>query len=325
MLGKTHQRYRLCWAAIATNFTIGPAAPLNWWQDERASSRRAIWKATVPGWAWRVRALRVVTNFPRFCRRLRIFRRRAARWSALLTGATSQKEFLDDLRRRTALLGIHLLVGDRARLLTFPIAARRPLSLKRGFRGVANHLLDTPGQTTTDCGKFIELMRQPEVSTDACLPWLKRSHPGADAELPHTGLPLAWERAVSAPFVVDERYGTPQFFGAAGGTHRPHVLYETSLRRERAQVGASRFEFKSPTSRSVVHAEGPNRTLADEPTSDFVRRRSNRGVQQHAAQTVLADWPCLQPVYPRLLMRMTGESKSASTAHRRDQGNARPS
>ena len=30
----------------------------------------------------------------------------------------------------------------------------------------------------------------------------------ADAELPSTGVPLAWERRLSAPFIVSEGYGT---------------------------------------------------------------------------------------------------------------------
>lgn len=110
----------------------------------------------------------------------------------------------------------NLLVGDRERLGY--LANRGPLGappapprwLPAGIHGLSNHLLDTPWpklaaartafaaalRTLPDEGAFFRLLADREIV--------------ADHRLPATGVPLAWERVLSAIFVAapEHDYGT---------------------------------------------------------------------------------------------------------------------
>ena len=69
--------------------------------------------------------------------------------------------------------------------------------------------------------------------------------PADDEEIPETGLPPEWERALSAPFVVHERYGTRcstlLLVERAGHT----TLLERRFDAAGMHTGATRLEFDS--------------------------------------------------------------------------------
>ena len=118
--------------------------------------------------------------------------------------------------------GFNLLVGDTQRIgylsnsashettagydARFPHAAIRWLS--PGIYGLSNHLLNTPWPKLLaakaafakaladlpDTSALFDLLADDEIVPDACLP--------------QTGVPLAWERLLSAVFVKSPDYGT---------------------------------------------------------------------------------------------------------------------
>src|SRR5690606_15695591 len=67
----------------------------------------------------------------------------------------------------------------------------------------------------------------------------------ADAELPSTGLPADWERIVSAPFILNERYGTRCSSVLLVERNGRTVLQERRFDPAGVQTGTSRFEFTS--------------------------------------------------------------------------------
>ena len=78
---------------------------------------------------------------------------------------------------------------------------------------------------------------------DAVLHLLRDDRPASDADLPHTGATLEWERLLSSAFVRDEDYGTrcSTLFRIDDGGGA--VFYEWSWDRMGETSGTRRFEF----------------------------------------------------------------------------------
>jgi uncharacterized protein with NRDE domain len=105
--------------------------------------------------------------------------------------------------------GFNLIAGD-ARGFTWMSnrgdAARR---VSEGIHGLSNALLDVPWPKVVRTEERLAAWLRGDVTSFEPLfeALADRSHP-PDALLPATGVPLAWERMLSPPFIVSERYGT---------------------------------------------------------------------------------------------------------------------
>ena len=104
--------------------------------------------------------------------------------------------------------GFNLLVGDGQSLWYCSNRGAKPLELSPGVYGLSNHLLDSPWPKllTARQGFAQAMTRLPDreplfgiLADDEIVP---------DTELPDTGIPLDWERRLSAIFVRAEGYGT---------------------------------------------------------------------------------------------------------------------
>ena len=104
--------------------------------------------------------------------------------------------------------GFNLLVGDGQSLWYCSNRGAKPLELAPGVYGLSNHLLDSPWpKLLTARQRFSQALthlpdREPLfgiLADDEIVP---------DNELPDTGIPLDWERRLSAIFVRAEGYGT---------------------------------------------------------------------------------------------------------------------
>jgi len=104
--------------------------------------------------------------------------------------------------------GFNLLVGDGRSLWYCSNRGAKSLELAPGVYGLSNHLLDSPWPKllTARQGFARALTRLPDreplfsiLADDEIVP---------DTELPDTGIPLDWERRLSAIFVRAEGYGT---------------------------------------------------------------------------------------------------------------------
>ena len=104
--------------------------------------------------------------------------------------------------------GFNLLIGDRDSLWYCSNRGAAPQELAPGIYGVSNHLLDSPWPklisarrrmaqalgSVPDHAPLFEILADDEIVPDA--------------ELPATGVPLEWERLLSAIFVRSASYGT---------------------------------------------------------------------------------------------------------------------
>jgi len=210
---KSHSRFRLIVAANRDEFHDRPSAALGWWQDEprilggRDLRGMGTWLGAAHGGRFGI-----VTNFrdlenppaPDAPSRGELV-------PGFLTGTTSPKEYLDDLRgRATRYSGFNLLVGGPRALHYFcnrdGASAR---ALPAGIYGLSNHWLDSPWpKLARTRARFSKLVQGDSVEPEALFDLLGDREPADTVEIPDTGLPPEWERALSAPFVVHERYGT---------------------------------------------------------------------------------------------------------------------
>jgi len=104
--------------------------------------------------------------------------------------------------------GFNLLLGDGDTLVYCSNRDGQPRPLEPGIYGLSNHLLDSPWPKLLAARqRFAEaLPRLPDES--AFFELLADQAIVADENLPSTGVPIEWERLLSAIFVKSESYGT---------------------------------------------------------------------------------------------------------------------
>lgn len=104
--------------------------------------------------------------------------------------------------------GFNLLVGDGREMHYHSNRDGAPRRLKPGIYGLSNHLLDTPWPKLTTARQQFgrDLVRLPE--REPLFDLLADAEIVPDPALPNTGVPLEWERLLSAVFVRSEKYGT---------------------------------------------------------------------------------------------------------------------
>ena len=132
---------------------------------------------------------------------------RGALTRGFLTARSSAEEYAT-LLDGTQYSGFNLLLGDGDTLVYCSNRDGQPRPLAPGVYGLSNHLLDSPWPKLLAARqRFSEaLPRLPDES--AFFELLADQAIVADENLPSTGVPLEWERLLSAIFVKSESYGT---------------------------------------------------------------------------------------------------------------------
>lgn len=125
-----------------------------------------------------------------------------------LSGEQQPGAFLDQLNQQlTDYAGFNLLVGDSQQIWHLNSSEGRPASLQPGVYGLSNDSLDSPWPKLEALRTNLQ-NAAPGASAAKLLELLADSQRYPDAQLPHTGLDLDWERALSAAFILGDTYGT---------------------------------------------------------------------------------------------------------------------
>jgi uncharacterized protein with NRDE domain len=217
---RAHPRYQLVVAANRDEFHDRPAAPLAKWSapDDLLAGRDLRAHGTWLGLDRR-RRFGVITNFRELQRPRSDAPSRGDLIPDYLRGTQDPGLFLTALESRAARYsGFNLLLADGDSLWYASNRAERfARALPPGVYGLSNEFLDTPwpklrrvrqgferwlGDTDSDSGAT-RALADPlfELLDD-------RAIAASDEELPRTGIPLEWERVLSAPFVLHPDYGT---------------------------------------------------------------------------------------------------------------------
>src|SRR5882672_1012178 len=206
-----HPRHRVLLAANRDEFHERPAVAMDWWREPRILAGRDL----QAGGAWLAvdeqGRFGVVTNY----RDLQPPKPGAPSRGLLIPRFLGGAEGATVHAARIATeagqySGFNLLVGDRARLAYVTNrATERVRELTPGVVGLSNHLLDTPWpKLVRTRRRFERLLANEGISTVDVLAMLTDPEPSQDHGLPDSGLPADLERALSAPFIVNARYGT---------------------------------------------------------------------------------------------------------------------
>lgn len=105
--------------------------------------------------------------------------------------------------------GCNLVAGSSTELWYGSNRGPGPLPLPAGVHGLSNHLLDTPWpKVVRGKARLAEWLAGDGEDPEPLFALLGDRTLAADADLPRTGVPLDWERRLSAAFIVSPDYGT---------------------------------------------------------------------------------------------------------------------
>lgn len=143
--------------------------------------------------------------------------------------------------------GFNLLVSDGAELWSFSNVEGDPVRLGPGVLGLSNHLLETPWPKVTAARSRLEAALQAAEGAEGLerrlLELLEDRTIAPDDALPSTGLPLDWERALSAAFVEAPGYGTRASTALVVGADGAVRFVERSFGERGAFLGEVREAF----------------------------------------------------------------------------------
>jgi uncharacterized protein with NRDE domain len=151
-----------------------------------------------------------VTNFREGTQQQHSHRSRGWLVRDYLLSEDPPQEFLLKIAGQVAgYAGFNLLLGEGKELWYCSNRGPTAQRLGPGIYGLSNHLLDTPWPKVRH-GKdaLLVLMKHAQIDLDRAFAILADTTLAADADLPDTGIPLEWERALSAAFISTRDYGT---------------------------------------------------------------------------------------------------------------------
>lgn len=207
-----HPRYPLLVAANRDEFHDRPTAPLGFWED---IPQIVAGRDLKEGGAWmgidRTGRFAAITNYRDPSRVLPDAPSRGHLVSDFLRSAEPARVYLDRLASKaSAYNGFNLVLGDAGGLFYYSNRGGELRALAPGLYGLSNHLLDTPWPKLERGRRALRqlLDRQPDPTPDELLELLTDRALAPDSDLPHTGVPLEWERWLSAIFIAAPGYGT---------------------------------------------------------------------------------------------------------------------
>ena len=208
---KQHPQYELILIANRDEFLERPTATAHWWEDHPEVLGGRDLQA---GGTWmgvnKQGDFAALTNF----REPHNIRPDAPSRGALvkdfLTDPIKAKDYMTALEKgKMDYNGFNLLVKDNSGLY---YSSNRKTGIQRlepGIYGLSNHLLDTPWPKVKQAKKNLE--NQLELSHANLLDFitvLSETKIFPDSLLPKTGVPLEWERILSAMYILSPKYGT---------------------------------------------------------------------------------------------------------------------
>ncbi|MDR7307563.1 NRDE family protein [Rhodoferax saidenbachensis] len=191
-------------------FYARPAEPLHHWPDAPILAGRDLqaggtWLGVGPG--GRVAAL---TNYRSATPVRADAPSRGALVADFLQSPLSAQAYLQALQPEASTYNpFNLLVFDGQTLLGLESRGARIVALQPGLGAVSNADFLTPWPKLRQLtARLAACVTRGDTSDEHLWPLLQSRALAADAELPHTGVPLELERALSAVFIATPGYGT---------------------------------------------------------------------------------------------------------------------
>ena len=209
---RCHPGYELLIAANRDEFHDRPTAPLAFWED---APQVLAGRDLKEGGTWmgitRNGRFAAITNYRDPTHVLAKAPSRGQLLSDYLQDSLPAETYLEHLQPQAKRYnGFNLLLADANGLYYTSNQINAPQRLTPGWYGLSNHLLNTPWPKVK---RGLSLLRsalehgsEPVVAD--LFGVLADRVPAPDHELPHTGIPLEWERWLSPLFIDAPGYGT---------------------------------------------------------------------------------------------------------------------
>lgn len=254
---QVHRDYPLVVAANRDEFFARPSEPAAFWTDAPDVLAGRDLEA---GGTWlgitRQSRFAALTNYRDGRKPAADTPSRGALVAGFLRGDDDPADYLQQAQARApAYNGFNLLIGDARRLGYFSNRTPEDATirwLEPGIYGLSNHLLDTPWPKLTSAKSAFSraLTRLPD--TGACFDLLADDEIVPDPHLPETGVPLAWERVLSAVFVKSPEYGTRASTVLACRGDGGITFIERGFGRGGEMLGEIREQFQSSVISTAV-------------------------------------------------------------------------
>lgn len=202
-------RWPLVIAANRDEFHARPAAPAHWWEEGIFGGRDlqagGTWLAVT-----RDGRFALLTNVREPERKDPSAPSRGALVPSLLTAEAALPDALAALTDPArGYNGFNLLAGARTNWWWGSNRGARSLALPSGRLGLSNAQLDTPWPKLVRTRAALDRwLAQDATDVEPVFAALGDRTLVQDASLPSTGVPLEWERRLSAAFITSESYGT---------------------------------------------------------------------------------------------------------------------
>ena len=244
-----HPRYPLVVAANRDEFHARAALPAHW--GERSPYAGVLaGRDAVAGGTWmgvrRDGRWALVTNVRDGRRNVSEAPSRGELVPAVLNDTSAPSLALAALARQADRYnGYNLLAGDAEGATWMSNRAPEAQPLAQGIHGLSNARLDTPWPKLTRTKAAVSAwVTRGDDDLSPLFDALANRTCAPDEDLPATGVPLQWERLLSAPFIVSDDYGTRCSTVLAITRNGDARFVERSFDMRGNATGDVAFEFK---------------------------------------------------------------------------------
>lgn len=195
-------------------FYARPTQPLHWWDDTVAETRILAGRDLQAGGTWLGIAangrLAALTNVRSPSNPRTDSPSRGELVAGFLQSSSDARVYLQALQARCRDYNpFNLLVYDGQTLAGLHGVNGQIRTMQPGVGAVSNANFETPWPKLVALRRALETrVAQQQLDTEDLLSLLKNREIAADELLPSTGVPLAWERSLSATFIQTPDYGT---------------------------------------------------------------------------------------------------------------------
>ncbi len=150
--------------------------------------------------------------------------------------------------------GFNLIFGDSTEMFHFSNRGGAPTSLKPGYHGLSNHLLNTPWPKVQKGRKELAELDNP-LEMNQLFNILGHTETARDEDLPNTGVGLDLERMLSPIFIRSEQYGTRSGTALTVGGNGEVFVEERTYSQHLQRFTAQNFNFQIQDSVKNDHSQ----------------------------------------------------------------------
>jgi len=206
---KSHPDYKLILAANRDEFHARPSQEAHWWPDlpdvlaGRDLQAGGTWLAMA-----RSGRFATVTNYREEQRAKGGLRSRGEIVTTFVSTDVDALTFVASIAGESY-AGVSVLAADLENICYASNRGDKPVTLAPGVYGLGNASLDTPWtKITRTKAALTALINADKLNTTELLRLLGDQTPAANADVPSSELPFRLARALTAPFIVADTYGT---------------------------------------------------------------------------------------------------------------------